>query len=73
MQKEPALQGNDSRVDLGANEEEATPQDNNASQTQGDGLPEQGGSSDGLEQPPGQSLGNAGENPTQVSRLLKQP
>lgn len=57
---------------MGLNGEEATSQDNNASHTQGDGPPPQGGSSGGSEQPPGQSLGDAAENPTEVSRFLKQ-
>jgi hypothetical protein len=65
------LHANDSDVNMGPNEEEADPEDNNASQTQGDGPSQQGSSSDGSEQPPGQSLGNAGENPTMVSWLLK--
>ena len=72
MQKERTSHGNDSVVDMGANEEEATPEDNNSGQTQGHEPPQQGGSTDGSEQPPGQSLGNATENPTEVRRLLKQ-
>lgn len=75
-QKKRALKEIDADVDMGSGEEadsEEDQQDDDDSQVWGDGASQGDGGSDGSAEQahPGQSLGDAAENPSRVSSLLK--